>query len=404
MAGTAMPPGYPQPMGGAPPGVYVSMYPPPLQQLQAPIRLSRFPGDALHSGAGDVPPGSMPQAAPQQPRAGVAPLQRAGSSGRMSGFLPPGGQLVPPGMMQPGAMHMAGPGGMPLAMGFGAGGMPPHGLLHQYSMPVHMPVMGQHPQLPAYNSTSRGPGGQPRSGQATPKGMPSSGSSTPLHPLQRSLSSGQALPPGYMPAPPPSSSLAMAPPMTQPPPGIVLPDSLSPASPQSLRPAGSGSAAGSRAQSAALLGSGGLLAGPMQPLMSGLPLPLKPSIPRTGSGGSLAALSAVGGGGSLRSSVDYGSGDRTPGGFYGSSGSGGLPKPPSAGSRAASGGRRAGSAGVGAGPVAAPPPELDELDNIKVRQGAAANPPRISPAARSQKACLALAVMTTHRWPPRRWL
>lgn len=210
-----------------------------------------------------------------------------------------------------------------------AGFMPPPGFPQA---PYPQPPMG--PQLAAVG---------PRAGTITPKAATGSGATTPLHPMQRTLSAGQLL---GAPLPPPAFLQPPGVPyMVPPPPGIVLPESLSPGSPGSLRPAAAvAGAPSSRAQSAAhaahaRAGSFGGPAGPMEPLP-------RAGLQRAGSAGSTS--------GSLRSSLELGS-------------LGGAPFQPGGASRAPShAGSRVGSAARKGSAAAAPPPELDEFDNIKV--------------------------------------
>jgi hypothetical protein len=262
----------------------------------------------------------------------------------------------------------------------------------QMQMQLRMAQMAQQaqqaqqymPVSPMHGGGGSGSGGPLRSGAATPKSHGGSGANTPMHPMQRALSSGQQLMQGQQQQPFYSQPGA---PLQAPPPGIVLPESLSPGSPAPLR--GPGSAPASRVQSAAPLppharagsfgGGGG--SGWMEPL----PLsPPRAGLHRTGSAGSMGAAS-------LRGSVDLGStggsggsggspvrrtSERAGGvsggsgggsGFNGSGGGFGGPpsKAPSlAGSRAGSAGRKGSSVGGTGGP-----PELDEYDNIKVREG-----------------------------------
>lgn len=201
---------------------------------------------------------------------------------------------------------------------------------------------------PGFPQQPMGPlvAGVPRSGTVTPKAAPGSGAATPLHPMQRTLSAGQLL---TAPLPPPAFLQQPGVPyMVAPPPGIVLPESLSPGSPCGLRPAAAAaSAPSSRAQSAthaahARAGSFGGPAGPMEPLA-------RTGLQRAGSAGSTS--------GSLRSSLELSS-------------LGGAPFQPGGASRAHShAGSRVGSAARKGSAAAAPPPELDEFDNIKVGIG-----------------------------------
>ena len=348
-----------------PPGMY-----PPLPQAQPPIRLARFPGDALHT-APMAAPGTMPLPP------GMAPPQRAGSAGRQPAYGPPAGPMQQPFPMQP-PRRMMGPGGpLPPPLAMAMGGMAPAGYQPQYMPgpppPILLPSMMQQPPSPMHAGA--------RSGHATPKSLAGSGANTPMHPLQRSLSNGQLAPtPGY-PGPPgmllpqQMGFLHMPPPpgmaaLVAPPPGVVLPDSLSPGSPTPLRaPHGGGSAPGSRVQSATVMGHAGASSyggSLMEPLASQVPAPIRAGLPRSGSTGSLP--------GSLRSSVDLSnsparrSGERTPVGYFGGGGAGSFAA--GAGGGAAKAGSKAGSAGRrtagSAGGAQAAQPELDEYDNIKV--------------------------------------
>lgn len=288
--------------GGA---VYASTYPPPPPlpapdgYSQPPLRLARFPGDALHG-----PPGAP-----------------ALSGYMLAGPRPPFMAGGPP--MQP---MMLAPQRPPV------GYMPPPGLPHLQA-PYPQPPMGL--QLAA---------GTLRSGTVTPKAAPGSGAATPLHPMQRTLSAGQLLtaplPPPAYPQPP------YMPYMVAPPPGVMLPESLSPGSPGGLTPAAAaGSVQGSRVQSAAHAAHGracsfGGPAGPMEPLQ-------RPGLQRAGSAGSTS--------GSLRSSLELGS--------LGGASSAAPFQPSRAPSLA---GSRIGSAARKGSTAPAVLPQLDEFDNIKV--------------------------------------
>ncbi len=212
------------------------------------------------------------------------------------------------------------------------GCMPPPGFPHPQAPYPQLP-MGQ--QLAANGL---------RSGTITPKAAPGSGATTPLHPMQRTLSASQMLA-APLPLPAYPQQLGM-PYMVAPPPGVVLPESLSPGSPGGLRPAAAaGSVAGSRVQSAAYAaharaGLFGGPAGPMEPLQ-------RSGLQRAGSAGSTS--------GSLRSSLELGS-------LGGASGA--APFQPSRAPSLA--GSRVGSAARKGSTAPAPPPELDEFDNIKV--------------------------------------
>ena len=289
--------------------VYASTYPPPppppmpppLDGQPTPLRLARFPGDALHGPVGPpAPPGYL-----------------------LAGPRPPFMTCAPP--MQPFQPMMLAPQRPPV------GYMPAPGFPHAQAPYPQLP-MG--PQLAA---------GGLRSGTGTPKAAPGSGAATPLHPMQRTLSAGQLL---AAPLPPPAYPQPPGMPyMVAPPPGVVLPESLSPGSPGGLRPAAAaGSVPGSRAQSAAhaahaRAGSFGGPAGPMEPLQ-------RPGLQRAGSAGSIS--------GSLRNSLELGS----MGGA-----SSGMPFQPSRAPSLA--GSRIGSAARKGSAAPAAPPELDEFDNIK---------------------------------------
>ncbi len=351
-------PGYP---GAAPMG----MYP------QQPIPLGRFPGSELHAPSPGQTGGQQQMYGPQ----GFAPtpLSRAGSAGgagRPPAGPPPGYGTgpPPPGMQpfQPLLPHQIADGPLPRPVYSMA-------LLHPsaYQQPPGMPIgpYPAHQQLPVPRAGS---------GATTPKGLAGSGSNTPMHPLQRGLSGGSAqrlmLAPGGL----SGSASGYATPhlqqggitLMQPPPGIVLPDTLSPPPAGALHGAGPGSLVGSRMQSAAQQGharAGSYGSGLIEPLMvqaQGAPaaLPTRTTLVRTNSTGSIA------GGGSLRSSLEFGG---MAGGLLGGgvspprrTASSGQPKASSPNSRVGSAGRRSvGSAAAGG----TAPPALDEYDNIKAR-------------------------------------
>lgn len=289
--------------------VYASTYPPP-QPPQPdgfgpplPLRLARFPGDALHGPPGAPAPPGFVLAGPRPPYMAAAPMQPFQPMMIAPQRPPVAGYMLPPGFPQPQAPYLQPPMGTQLAASV------------------------------------------PRSGTVTPKAAVGSGATTPLHPMQRTLSAGQQL---ATPLPPPTYLQPPGMPyMVAPPPGIVLPDSLSPGSPGGLRPAAAaGSAPASRVQSAAHAAHGraaslGGPAGPMDPLR-------QVGLQRAGSASSTS--------GSLRSSLELGS--------LGGAGGGAplqLGVPSIAGSRVGSAARKGSAA-------AAPSPELDEFDNIKVGQ------------------------------------
>lgn len=361
----------PQAFYGAPPSGQGFLGAPHMYPQQ-PIRLARFPGSELHA-----PPPGQP-GGPQQmygpPGFAPTPLSRAGSAGGAG--RPVAGPGLGYGPPLPGMQPF-----QPLLPRQMSGGPLPQ---PAYSMaPPHLGTYQQPPGMPlgTYAPPQQPPAPRVGSGATTPKARAGSGSNTPMHPLQRGLSGGSAQMMVLAPGGPPGSTSGYATPhlapqlqqgavpLMQPPPGIILPDTLSPPPAGPLHSAGPGSVAGSRMPSATLLGharGGSYGSGLMEPLMA--PAQAAPGLAsvhtalvRTNSAGSIA------GAGSLRSSMEFGG---MAGGLLGGgispprrTGGSGLPKASSPGSRAGSAGRR--SIGCAAASGGAPP-ALDEYDNIKV--------------------------------------
>ena len=363
--GPPMPPFY----GGPPPPGYSGPLPPGVPFQAAPLRLARFPGSELHA----PPPGQaasspqMQQQVQQQQQMQQQQLQQqmyAAQQQQMqqqmyaAGMAPPrqgsAGQRAPPGLspfqpMLPQPRPMMAPG---QTYGMGTPTMPYQQHGQQYAPP---PVLAMPP-----------PGG--RSGMATPNA--GSGAVTPTHAqMPRTLSGGaqslaMALPPSGF-AQQQQGGYLGGPPLMAPPPGVVLPDSLSPVVPAPLR-AGV-SAPGSRVQSATQLAAhahsrGGSLGGNLMEPLAGSPP--RAGLQRAGSAGSVGSMA-----GSQRGSLDFSNGQMAGSGTLrrtserAGSGSFASLRVHSRGSRAGSAGRRA--AGQLA-PLPLAPEKLDEYDNIKV--------------------------------------
>lgn len=348
---------------GPPAGVPTAVVPQRGMYQQQPIRLARFPGSELHAPL----PGHIGGPPQMYGPLGQVPLSRTGSAGgagRPPAGPPSGYGTGPPlqGMQpfQPMLLPRQMPVGLPLQPGYM--GPPPQGAYQQH---LGMP-------LGLYGPPQAPPALRVGSGATTPSAQAGSGANTPMHPLQRGLSGGGAQMLMLAPGGPPGSGYAtphLAPqllqgavPLMQPPPGIVLPDTLSPPAPGSLRGTGSGSRMPSAAQTGhARAGSYG--SGLMEPLTMQVQAPLqaRTTLARTNSVGSIAGAN------SLRSSLEFGG---VAGGLLGGgvspprrTGSSSLPKAPSFNSRAGSAGRRSVGTAAGGGTQ----PALDEYDNIKVR-------------------------------------
>lgn len=355
-----VPPGAPG--HGPPAGVPTAVVPQRGMYQHQPIRLARFPGSELHA----PPPGHIGGPPQMYGPLGQVPLSRTGSAGgaaRPPAGPPSGYGTGPPlqGMQpfQPMLLPRQMSVGLPLQPGYM--GPPPQGAYQQH---LGMP-------LGLYGPPQAPPALRVGSGATTPSAQAGSGANTPMHPLQRGLSGGGAQMLMLAPGGPPGSGYAtphLAPqllqgavPLMQPPPGIVLPDTLSPPAPGSLRGTGSGSRMPSAAQSGhARAGSYG--SGLMEPFTMQVQAPLqaRTTLARTNSVGSIAGAN------SLRSSLEFGG---VAGGLLGGgvspprrTGSSSLPKAPSFNSRAGSAGRRS----VGAAAAGGAQPALDEYDNIKV--------------------------------------